>query len=786
MLSPFRGMRFGRLEFASMHASRVMQVVLAAVAIIPLLYGALYLAAFYNPYQTFNDVSVAIVNEDKGAQVDGEALNVGDQIVDKLKDTDSGMQWNFVDAEQAESGLEDGGYYMVLTIPADFSEKVASASSDDPQQAVLDLRCNQAINMLATQIGQTMFEKVQTAAAKSVSLGYYQNIFGQISDGGETIQLAADGADTLAAGISSAASGSQTITTNLQSASDGASSLSSGLDTLSSGASKVDSGAGSLSSGAGTLSSGASSLSSGASALSSGANSLSSGTSSLSSGASALSSGISSVGTGVASVDHAVGDTTTTGTLAYGVNALYDGTGSLVSSTSELSTGASGVSSAVTAIESYAASASLTNDQKVAYIQNVLSQFQSGSGVSLSTAASSVASGVSTLATTAPALRAGIEQIYAGVVTGSGSTPSLMAGVSTLDYALNTNDGVTGNSLVADAAGMASGASSVSTGATSVASGAASAASGASQVSSGASTLASGADTLSSGTSSLVAGAASAASGANTLSSGLDQLADGSATLTQGLATAQSGSSQLADGLQDGADQLNDSTSGSDDKAAMMSDPISTDTSYYTTVENYGTGFAPYFISLGLWVGALILSLVCKPYNGRIVASNAMPEVAAWSGFLPMAAIGVVQAVLLGVVLQFVLGINIQHPVLFYAVLLLTVFVFIAILQLLSAAFGFPGKFIAIILLMLQLTSCAGTFPLETTPKFFQVISPYLPMTYSVSALRQAISGLDMVSILHSCIILAAFGIGCFFLTSLVVYRKRTVLVGDLHPLIQL
>lgn len=83
----------------------------------PLLYGALYLAAFYDPYGALGEVPVAIVNEDDGAVLDGSETNVGNQIVENLEDSDDGMQWNFVSAEKGQEGLENGDYYLMLTIP---------------------------------------------------------------------------------------------------------------------------------------------------------------------------------------------------------------------------------------------------------------------------------------------------------------------------------------------------------------------------------------------------------------------------------------------------------------------------------------------------------------------------------------------------------------------------------------------------------------------------------------------------------------------------------------------
>ena len=107
-------------------------------------------------------------------------------------------------------------------------------------------------------------------------------------------------------------------------------------------------------------------------------------------------------------------------------------------------------------------------------------------------------------------------------------------------------------------------------------------------------------------------------------------------------------------------------------------------------------------------------------------------------------------------------------------------------MQFLMAAFGFPGKFIAIILLMLQLTSSAGTFPIEQTPAFFQAINPFMPMTYVVTGMRQIMTGFDMGTAAACAGVLAAIGVVSFAITALVARHKRTITMTDLHPILQL
>ena len=102
------------------------------------------------------------------------------------------------------------------------------------------------------------------------------------------------------------------------------------------------------------------------------------------------------------------------------------------------------------------------------------------------------------------------------------------------------------------------------------------------------------------------------------------------------------------------------------------------------------------------------------------------------------------------------------------------------------ALFGFPGKFAAVVLLMLQLTTAAGTFPIETEFPIFQALSPYLPMTYVVRALRQAMAGANLALVGPNVAALCLFLGGCFAVTCLVAYRRRLVTLSDLHPLVEL
>lgn len=825
----FKGLRFAGLEWKNITASKVMWVVIAAIAIMPLLYGALYLAAFQDPYARLNTVPVAVVNEDAGAIISAEQRNLGDDVVQELKDTDDGLQWHFVSADEAQKGLEDGTYFMTCTIPSDFSESVASVDGDSPEKAQLKIDYNQSENMLASQIGETVWKEVRTRVSDTVATEYWTTVLGRVADSGKDIQTAADGAGDLEDGLVTAKDGSATITSNLGTLKDGALTLDTGLGSLVAGASSLDAGLGTLSGGASTLKAGTQSLVAGANQLHDGASQVADGADSVSSGASKLQSdGTSKVAAGasqlaeatsglpdeaqadefnqgVASLDAGFGasDDASQATVNGGLNNVSAGLdafdASIKAGTAQLSAGIgsssdSGTGTLYGALNTQAAlldAAAADPANAAAYIAQAqaINAGLKSSAVQLDGGLAQIDAGIDDgtgqLKAGVSGVKAGVAQVQTGAdaLLGSvsplvNSAPALRAAVLQLDAGANE--------VNANMSSLVAGSSEVASGASQVNDGAASAVSGAGQLDAGASQLVDGAQSAKSGAGQLSAGAQSAKDGSAQIADGATQLEEGSGTLTTGLADAVDGSGELAGALADGAKTAADQTSNINGKSEVMSDPVELVNEYYTTVKNYGTGFAPYFMALGLWVGGLVAGFVFKPLNNRLIMSGANPVMVAFANYLPVAFFSLIQATLLMAVLQFGLQLQIDNVPAFYAMGYLTALVFAAIMQVLMAAFGFPGKFVAIILLMLQLTACAGTFPIQTTPDFFQAINPYMPMTYVVQGMRQIMTGLDYGIVGFDCLVLFAIGAVCFALTCLVAYRKRTVRMEDLHPVLQL
>jgi putative membrane protein len=178
--------------------------------------------------------------------------------------------------------------------------------------------------------------------------------------------------------------------------------------------------------------------------------------------------------------------------------------------------------------------------------------------------------------------------------------------------------------------------------------------------------------------------------------------------------------------------------------------------------------------------------MVLRPLNPRALASTAPAWRVALAGWLPAVALAVAQAGVVIAVLWLRLGFEAAHWAGLLGFLALTAAAFTAVVQWVNARFGPVGRIIALVLLMLQLTSAAGTYPIETSPRFFQVVQPLLPMPWAVRALRHLISGGSLAPVWQGCAVLAAFGAGALVLTALAARGNRVWTIKRLHPVLKL
>lgn len=668
------------------------KLVIGTVALIPLLYGSLYLWAFTNPYKTLDTVPVAVVVEDSGAIINGKMRNIGNEIKTRLrnqKDGSEGFQWNFVDSAKANKGIKNGDYFMVATIPASFSKCIASAQYDTPTKAKLHVKYDQASNMLASQIGKTAFRTIRSEISEAIAQEYWEHMFAKVNSASDSLGAAANGAGALH---------------------EGSKSLQGGINKLADGSNKLSASLRKLQGGLGELQKGANTLTEANARSKEGAQYLAQKTQDLANGAQQLSEG--------------------TQRLSAATDEFYEGAQKLAASSNELEehvkAGNAETKTKLAGLLMQAQNPAVTKEDVLANLQSLAEGLGENSNL---------------LETNLSALSAGADKLSDGSLQIKGGADAISQGFE----AVNTGS----NKLAAGANSLAEGLAQVSN----------------------------GSEKLNNGVNAAAQGSAKIVNGSDQLNSGVKKLSDNTPKLVEG-------AKKLHDGLKDA--QKSGKINNIKQKSKMMSAPVALKEHDYSHVENYGTGFAPYFISIGLWVGALMATFVLRVMDRRAILNGMNPLKSALISFTPFVIMGVVQAVILMGVVHGALKLQIDNVAAFYALGIIASIVFMAIMQMIMVVFKIPGRIVAIVLLMLQITSSAGTFPVQMTPSFFRAVHPYLPMTYSILGLRQAMAGRNSGAIASSIGILVIFGIIAIAITSIVDCVKRTVTMFDLHPVITL
>ncbi len=738
-------------ELRRFRRGRLPRLAVAAMILVPLLYGALYLWAFWDPTGHLDRLPVALVNADAGATLDGAPEHAGADVVGRLT-ASKDLDWRVTDAADAARGVRDGSYYFAVTIPAGFSSDLVSAAGSDPTSATIHVTYNDANSFLATTLGRTAMLRVEQAVSSAageqavsqvlVGLGSARDGFATASDGALSLKAAAGdlttGATQVAAGASSAASGATTLAS-------GAHRLLAGADGAASGSSSLAAGATSLATGSAQVSSGASSLASGASTLASGAAAMKTGTAQVAAGASQLAAGVSNA---VPGADD----------LKSGATAVSAGVDQTVSGVTTLSTKLATLGSvaAYLASQAYDANGTLV-DPAAAQQLAVL-------GAALPSASDNAAT-----AQQLAALQAGAHQVAAGAA-------DVDAGLGRL-AAATTQLGAGAASAATGAARVADGAASLSTGAAQLAAGAASAAQGASGVAVGSGALASGVARLDQG-----AGALS--TGADTLADGTTALATGASAVAGGAGQVTDGTGRLSSALAGGAAAIPaDDAAQQTARATAIATPVTVADVDLRQAQGFGEGFAPFFIPLALFVGSLITWLLLRPLPSRALAAAVPGWRTTIAGFLPALLLGLAQvAVMLGVI-HYGVGLHLANAAGTVAFTVLVVATFLALQQALIALLGpAAGKVAVLALLMLQLASSGGTYPVDTTPAFFRAIHPWMPMSYAVTGLRMLITGGSDGRLVVAVAALVGTLVAALAVSSWRAGRMRTWTLSRLHP----
>ncbi|WP_439693690.1 YhgE/Pip family protein [Curtobacterium sp. SP.BCo] len=244
-----------RAELARLTATPLARLAFIALMVVPLLYGGAYLWANRDPYAKLDQVPAAIVDQDAGATLDGDHVDYGKDVTKEAIDG-ADFKWTKTTAADARSGVRNGTYDFVVTIPHDFSESLVSAQSDDPKRAKLVMTTADTNSYLASTIAEQAGKTMRTAVAERVGKQAAKTLLVGLADVRDSLGDAVDGAGKLASGATTAASGAATLADGTGRLSSGAEQLADGTAALPSQTAALDQGAQQVASGAATLSSG--------------------------------------------------------------------------------------------------------------------------------------------------------------------------------------------------------------------------------------------------------------------------------------------------------------------------------------------------------------------------------------------------------------------------------------------------------------------------------------------------------------------------------------------------
>ncbi|MFW0793352.1 YhgE/Pip domain-containing protein [Gordonia sp. CPCC 205515] len=218
-------------DFKRYYRGTMPRLALIVIILMPLMYGALYLWAFWNPFDAVNKIPVALVNADRGATVQGKPLNAGQQVADGLIASKQ-LDLHVVSEDEAKDGVEHGKYYFSITLPQDFSEDVASPASGDARSAQLIFTYNDANNYLSTVMGQDAAEQVVNKVSSQVGATTFDIVINDVTGLMPKLQQAQAGVNELNTGMQQANTGADELATNLVTAKNGSAQLAGGLTEL--------------------------------------------------------------------------------------------------------------------------------------------------------------------------------------------------------------------------------------------------------------------------------------------------------------------------------------------------------------------------------------------------------------------------------------------------------------------------------------------------------------------------------------------------------------------------
>ena len=293
-------------EFKNLKRHKILIATILGIMSLPFLYSLFFLKSVWDPYGSTSYLPVAVVNKDQATYYQGKKFQVGHDLVSKLKDNDD-LEWHFVSEKEANDGLSHKKYYMVITIPKNFSKNATTVLNRHPHKMNLTYKTNDSLNYIGKVISETGAKQVNSEIRESVSTAYADTMFKVVKKVGKGFSEAASGSKQLADGSKVLNDGLNTYTAGVGQVNNGVIQLAAGVVPLSDGVQKLTAGSTALATGLKTYTAGVSQVNNGVQTLNSSTGTLATGVNALATGSNTLKDGIGQYTAGVSQLDDGLG-----------------------------------------------------------------------------------------------------------------------------------------------------------------------------------------------------------------------------------------------------------------------------------------------------------------------------------------------------------------------------------------------------------------------------------------------------------------------------------------------
>ena len=672
-------LRLAAADFKRLGRNTVTVIIMLGLVFLPSLFTWYNVLACWDVFDNTGNLTVAVANADEGYQSDLVPLrvNVGEQVVSALRANDQ-MKWEFTDEEDAIDGVKSGRYYAAVVIPPEFSRDMMTFYSVDAQHASLIYYSNEKKNAIAP--------KVTDQGADQIS-DQVNRVFAQ------TLSESALGIAQALADHVEDADAQGALADLAASVGDIGSRMQEAAQVVRAHAGLLDS-ARLLVEGSGGLLSQAQGLADDAASSTEGlAGTASSVSDAMDRASSALSDALKQSADGFASAQGSIGD-------------AFDSASAL-----------SADSAAAMRAQAQQADAQAANYRE---LSQSLAASAGDMPAEAQPAVSALAQQMESAAQLLEQLRDALYAAAASVEAGDADAQAKRAEAEQLaqqaaDALQQAQEGYDQDlrPLLEDLAGKASAL---------------------------AETLPSTAAALGEAGSDLSSGAQSVSERMRDAAGGLSAAADDLDATGSKLKDVSEG---MLEALSTGDLESLRKIIGSDPSALAeaLSAPVSLDRHAVYPVSNFGSAMAPLYTTLALWIGALLIMVAIKANPSdeeRRELGDLTPRQVFAGRFAVVAALSLLQSTSIGLGNLFFLGVQAVHPLLYMACLWGSGLVFAFIIYTLVASFANFGKALSVFLLIIQVSGGGGSYPLQLLPQFVQDVSPYLPITHAVNAMRAA------------------------------------------------